>query len=110
MTIHSTQCTWNAIASAAENVRDAIADNPFEAIPTMNQTLTIAYGYQSDHMVTCDIDCADRAAIVTVGRGRNPITFTFRFSSLHWNDSGALHELLCENDPGDSYTVRFRNV
>lgn len=38
-----------------------------------------------------------------------PISNSLEFNSKEKRDSEALHELLCFNDPGDNYTVKFEN-
>lgn len=39
-----------------------------------------------------------------------PISNSLEFNSKEMRDSEALHQLLCFNDPGDNYTVEFKDL
>lgn len=51
-----------------------------------------------------------RNVVVEKTDNKYALRFTHTFDSEKVKDSEALHTLLCEVDPGETYSIRFFNV
>lgn len=52
----------------------------------------------------------NRMVLIKTAENNNTIGEGYTYDSKVMKDSEALHQVLCQNDPGDDYTIEFRRV